>query len=182
MIRQVARRAHSGCQTVEIDDVEQAIWLAFSEKMVRDRILEVDGMTELMRVGTDFNAWGPAGIRHLATQVANEYVATERVNYMYWSGRFVYTPALVEGYLKDAVWKEVEDVPDIDGRADVQREFANLSLMAKRDIFHKFGLGEPPESENAPARMRIDRGIQRITDRLNMNLGTKQVGLEPYMA
>lgn len=161
MIQQVAKKEHDRMQTIEQEDIEQALWEFFCEKINHVR------------------GWEAAGIRDLANKVARHYVQTERIDYMYFSGNFVYTPAQVEELLTEAVWREVEEVPDMDGRVDVMREFNNLaihdkdgrlsetSLKRQRLLFRKYGLGESYPKYTTEGKM-IDRTVDRITHKLNM--------------
>ena len=159
MLTKIAKREHKGCRTTEVDDVIQEVRKGFYS---RSR-------------GTDFMLWDTDGIADLAIKIAREYVGRERIDYMHFSCNYLYTPAMVEQYLREGVWWEVEDVPDVDGRIDVAREFKTLPLATRRLIFAKFALGEKGFSD--AARMAITRGIDKITERLNISAQMRRLEL-----
>lgn len=160
MISKIARREHRGVQTIEVDDIEQHIWEMIGKWSLRDDR------------GTDFRTWDEKGIADLAIRVARKYVARERIEYMHFAGAFIYTPAIVEGYLKVCVWTELEDVPDIDGRVDVVEAVKSLPLNIQRELFVTYGLDQPYPNAHA-ARKRVERAVETISDRLNMGSGAK---------
>lgn len=161
MIAKIARREHKGIQTLDVDDIEQHIWLTLSQKALRP-----DG------TGTDFRKWDAKGIADFGIKAARTYVARERIEYMHFAGAFVYTPAIVEGYLKVCVWSNLEDVPDIDGRVDVVEAVKALPLDTQRELFTTYGLDQPFPGGSAPYR-RVERAVEKISDRLNMGSGVK---------
>lgn len=157
LVAKIARREHKGAMTVTVEDVEQAIWLFMFEN-----IQHLTGYTA-------------PGISDLATKSARKYLLKERIDYMHFMGNFIYTPEIVETYLRDAVWSNVEDVPDIDGRVDVTDEFNRLPLPTRQALFRKYGLGESPASKDSTARSVIDRAVVRITNNLNLKLHQTKV-------
>lgn len=161
MIQKIARREHRGVQTLDVDDIEQHIWLTFGEKA-----LKADGS------GTDFRTWEAKGIADLAIKVARQYVARERIEYMHFAGAFIYTPAIVEVYLKEAVWTELENAVDIDGRVDVREALKTLPLQTQQDLFVHYGMDQPHDVRSA-AYKRVERAVETISDRLNMGSGVK---------
>lgn len=156
-----ARREHRGVRTIETEDIEQHIWLTISKKSLRD-----NGR------GTDFRLWDRPGISNLMTKIAREYVQRERIEFMHFAGAFVYTPAIVEVYLKDAVWAELEDVVDIDGRVDVRDAIKTLPLETQRCLFIHYGMDQPFANGSAEY-FRVYRAVETISDRLNMSSGVK---------
>lgn len=157
LVSRVARREHKGALTVTMEDVVQAIWLFMFEN-----IQHLNGYTE-------------HGIADLATKSARKYLMQERIDYMHFMGNFIYTPDMVETYLRDSVWANVEDVPDIDGRVDVTDEFRRLPLPAQQVLFRKYGLGENPNREDHAARKMADRAVVTITNNLNLKLNQTKV-------
>jgi hypothetical protein len=160
-ITKVARREHRGIRTIETEDVEQHVWKELTELSLRET-----------GVGTDFRSWDVYGITNLATKIAREYVARERIEYMHWAGAFIYTPGIVEVYLKDAVWANVEDVVDLDGRVDVREIIKTLPLLTQRCLFIHYGMDQPYEGKSAEYK-RVHRAVDTIADRLNMGSGVK---------
>jgi hypothetical protein len=154
LVSRIAKREHKGAMTVTVDDLNQAIWLVLFQKV---------------RFLTGFTK---NGIADLATKIAREYLLKERIDYMHFMGNFIYTPEIVEQYLEDAVWANVEDVPDIDGRVDVTDEFNRLPLPQKQILFRKYGLGDALDATDTSGRDRkmADRAVVRITNNLNLKL------------
>lgn len=157
IVTKVARIEHKGAYTVTVEDVEQAIWLVIAQK-----IQHLSGYTG-------------NGIADFATKAARSYLLKERIDYMHFMGNFIYTPDMVEVYLADAVWKEVEDVPDIDGRVDVTDEVKRLPIATQQALFRKYGLGENPNREDHATRKMIDRAVVYITNSLNLKLNQTKV-------
>ena len=156
MVSKIAKREHKGAMTVTVDDVDQAIWL-----FIFDNVHHLGDYTAI-------------GIADLATKSARKYLLQERIDYMYFMGNFIYTPEIVETYLRDAVWANVEDVPDIDGRVDVQDEYNRLPLHQRVVLFRKYGLGESIDNASAE-RKQADRALITITNNLNLKANQTKV-------
>lgn len=157
MITRIAKREHKGAITVTVEDIDQAIWLLICEK-----VQHLDDYTAI-------------GIAALATKAARTYLVKERIDYMYFMGNFVYTPEIVEQYLKTAVWADVEDVPDIDGRVDVTGAYNRLPLHDRQILFRKYALGENPNREDHAARKTAGRALIYITNSLNLKANQTKV-------
>lgn len=162
LAKTVARKEHRGVQTVDADDIEQEICLQFAKR----------SKTTSSHKGTDFTTWDREGLWSMATKFARAYVARERIEYMHFAGAFIYNPAIVEAFLKDAVWSPLEDVYDIDGRVDVKDALGTLPLATRRELFTHYGMDQPYANAD-PARKRVDRAVERISDLLNMGSGVK---------
>ena len=160
MIAKIARREHKELRTAEPEDVVQAVREGFYARAK----------------GTDFTLWDRDGIADLAIKLAREYVGKERIDFMYFSCAYVYTPAMVEQYLREGLWWEVEDVPDVDGRIDVRREFDRLPRHYKVALFLKYGLGET-FSQADPRRQAVIKAVDKITNGLNISAKMRRVEL-----
>lgn len=156
MVEKIAKREHKGSITATVDDVNQEIWLTIFKE-----VKHLDNYT------------GP-GISDFATKAARKYLLQERIDYMHFMGNFIYTPEIVEQYLKDAVWAQIEDVPDIDGRVDVTDEYNRLPLPHRVALFRKYGLQEAAANGSAERKM-ADRGLIWITNNLNLKLQQTKV-------
>ena len=157
LVARIAKREHKGAVSCHVDDVEQAVWLFMFEN-----VQHLAGYTE-------------PGIRDLATKSARKYLLKERIDYMHFRGNFIYTPEIVETYLKDAIWSQIEDVPDIDGRVDVTDAYNRLPLLQRQLLFRKYALGEPPVAADKAARRMIERALVYITNGLNLKLHQTKV-------
>lgn len=159
LVTKIAKREHKGAATVTVEDVSQAVWLFLFENIQH------------------LGAYTTVGIADLATKSARKYLLKERIDYMHFMGNFIYTPEIVETYLKDAVWAEVEDVPDIDGRVDVTDEFHRLPLHHKKVLFRKYALGDALDASDPTGaeRKMAERALVRITNNLNLKLNQTKV-------
>jgi hypothetical protein len=157
MVTKIAKREHKGAYQATSEDVEQAVWLFICENVQH------------------LHAYTEKGIADLATKSARKYLLQERIDHMHFMGNFIYTPDIVETYLKDAVWANVEDVPDIDGRVDVRDEFEKLPLHQKQVLFRKYGLGESFDRKDSTTRSVADRALVRITNNLNLKANLVKV-------
>lgn len=155
-VTKISRRELRGCQTTTAEDVEQQVWLVLAKKSVKE----------------DFTKWDHYGIINLITRIAREFIARERIEFMHFAGAFIYTPAIVEVYLQDAVWANLKDVIDIDGRVDVRDALATLPLSTQQELFIHYGMDQPFPIRSA-AKKRVERAVDRISDLLNMGSGVK---------
>lgn len=151
--KRIAAREHQKLAMFDTDDVEQAIW---------EHVLA--NWKYYARADAKF-------IEIYMTKAARGFAQGERIDYMYFTGAFVYTPKIVAAYLETCAWKPVEEVPDIDARVDLQEAFVLLSASAPKQaeaVFKRYGLGE--DGLSAAERMNVSRGIESITHRLNSGL------------
>ena len=160
IIKRVARREHKGATTVDRDDLEQVLREFFLQNI------------------SSTHAFSEDGVEGTAVKVARKYMFKERIDVMHFRGCFIYTPKIVETFLQDAVWKQIEDVPDIDGRVDVTREYNRLPAKQRQLLFRKYALGEPPLASDRAGRRMVERAIDTITARLNLNAQEKWTDLE----
>lgn len=160
-VTKVSRRELRGCQTTTAEDLEQHVW---------EKLFSWSQTGE--GKGTDFRTWDRFGIADLAVKIARKFIARERIDYMHFAGAFVYTPAIVEVYLKDAVWANVEDVVDLDGRLDVKEIIKTLPLPTQQALFVHYGMDQPYSHQSAEYK-RVERAVETISDRLNMDSGVK---------
>lgn len=154
-----AYREHKDCPGIDTDDVAQHVRVQFYRKF------------------ESIKDWDEAGLWDLARKVARSYVAKERVDYMEFSGTFIYNREIVQLLLTDAVWCEVEDSPSIEGRIDVAMAYEKLPLRQRRLLFRRYGLGEKLDNASAD-RKATDRAVARIVQELNSNLNLGFVSLD----
>ena len=136
-----------------IEDVEQAIWEHAISNWKHYAEASVESITKWM------------------TRAARDYVRKERVAYMYQTGTFIYTPALVAAYLESCAWEPIEEVPDVDARVDLIEAFELLRKSAPSQaaaVFKRYGL---KEREMSDAEQRnAARGVDSLCHRLNSGL------------
>lgn len=151
-IRATARRQATG--VMDPEDLEQDLWVFYLEE-IQPR------------------GYHDAAAVDLLKKQAAKLDRQERIDYMHFRGSFIYTPGMVRTLLADAVWCEVEDAFDIEGRVDVTRALGELPHRTQRKLFYWFGRGERTDS---PAeKMAISRAVDQITATLNFRSEAEQV-------
>lgn len=140
--------------SIEFEDLRQELWVFYLEK--KDMVEHDKQMASL--------------IGKTARSVARQ----ERIDYMYFSGAFIYTPAMVRTLLADAVWCEVEEAFDIEGRVDVTAALKKQSQRAQGLLYARFALGEKPEGDSDDRKV-IDRAVDSITHELNTHSTGEQI-------
>lgn len=151
VINEISRK--EATDVMDQDDLQQELWVYLLERYSK---IENEGqMVTLLK------------------KQARIITKQERIDYMHFRGSFIYTPSMVRTLLADAVWCEVEDAFDIEGRVDVTRALGELSHRTQRKLFYWFGRGERTDS---PAeKMAISRAVDQITATLNFRSGAEQV-------
>lgn len=132
--------------SIEFEDLRQELWIFYLEK--KDMVEHDKQMASLIG------------------KTARSVARRERIDYMYFSGAFIYTPSMVRTLLADAVWCEVEEAFDIEGRVDVTAALKKQSQRAQGLLYARFALGEKPEGDSDDRKV-IDRAIDSITHELN---------------
>ena len=151
-IRATARRQATG--VMDPEDLEQDLWVFYLEE-IQPR------------------GYHDAAAVDLLKKQAGKLDKQERIDYMYFRGSFIYTPGMVRTLLADAVWCEVEDAFDIEGRVDVTRAIRELPYRDQRRLFLWFGCGE--RSDNSTDKSAISRLVDQITATLNFRSEAEQV-------
>lgn len=89
----------------------------------------------------------------------------ERSTYMYFTGNFVYTPAMVRAFLDNVVWDELSECADIDARLDLQGAIDKLPPKQQESLFKRYGLKDEGLSESQ--NRNVSRAIETLTTKLN---------------
>ena len=150
LVVQVASREWNNSHIFELDDVVQAVWLHVMEQWHQYEKAE-----DRLRF-------------HMARRAAREYCSKQRIDYMYATGAFLYTPGMVRRYLEEVVWCPPKDCIDLEARADISEAYSHLPRGQKAAIYKKFALKETlitPAEKSAESR-----GVEAITHRLNTGL------------
>lgn len=156
-VRKAARKAAYSSTSCTAEDIEGDLWVYLLGRF-------------------DYNAeLDETHLRYLIRRQANTIAAKERRDYDHFRGGFTYTPAVVRAILADAVWTDVEEVPDLEARFDVETEFALLPLRQQQILFRHFAAGDVL---NATERKDLTRAVDRIADRLNDKTPVRQVDIE----
>lgn len=149
-IKRIARAARTENDSMPLDDLVQELWVFYLEH-------------------GNIQSYAPGQQMKLLRQEAKKRLAQERIDYMYFSGAFVYTPAIVRAYLDECVWQAVEDSFDIDGRVDVQEAFKRLSAQQQMALYIRHCLGEGDKFTNAQKKA-ASVGVDKIVHHLNGQL------------
>lgn len=151
VIGEISRR--EATDVMDQDDLQQELWVYLLERYSK---IENEGqMVTLLK------------------KQARTITKQERIDYMHFRGSFIYTPGMVRTLLADAVWCEVEDAFDIEGRVDVTRAIRELPYRDQRRLFLWFGCGE--RSDNSTDKAAISRLVDSITATLNFRSEAEQV-------
>lgn len=150
LVNDVASAEWKSSPLFSIDDVAQAVW----EHMLANWKHYEGRETGL--------------IRHMARRAARNYCLGQRMQHMYATGAYLYTPGMVRRFLDDVVWCMPGDCVDIEARADLSEAFAHLTKGQKAVLYKKYALKEPL-SRNAE-QVAESRAVSAITNRLNSGL------------
>jgi len=150
LVDEVAGSEWKGSRLYSMHDVAQAIWIHMVENWAHYARQE-EGL-----------------IRHMARRAARSYCHEQRNQYMYATGAFLYTPAMVRRYLEDVVFCAPENCRDVEARADISEAYEHLPKAQKASIYKRYVLGEPLLG-NAE-KVAESRAITSITNRLNTGL------------
>lgn len=156
-VQEAAAGAIIGATGIEADDVEMTVWEALYSRF------------------DYYSSMEPNAVHWLIRRKANEAVAKERRDLEHFRGCFVYTTSFVRTVLDEAVWVELDGVPDIDARVDVMTAYAGLNVKQRTSLFKRFGLRD--ELTGAEKKM-ANRAIIRIADVLNANVDIHEEELE----
>ena len=159
VIKNVAKK--QATDVMDPEDLEQELWVFFLEELSTTDYPE----------GTIVDLIKKRGVR-----IARD----ERIDYMQFRGAFIYSPAVVRTVLEDAVWVDVEDSPDVEGRIDVSNALSELEpdelflLRRKFGPVEQFGDGPFTKTEH----MRIERAIDKISMILNRGKSRTELDIE----
>lgn len=152
VISRIARR--EATTVFDPQDLEQDLWVFFLER--NQSILNEGQMVSLLK------------------KQAKALTRKERIDYMYFRGAYLYTPGMVRRLLENAVWCEVENVVDIEGRVDVSTALKELSESERNLLYAKYHLGEPIDNSESNRRA-VYRAVDKITDILNTLSDPEQI-------
>lgn len=151
VINEISRK--EATDVMDQDDLRQELWV-----YLLDRYGKIENEGQMVT---------------LLKKQARTITKQERIDYMHFRGAFIYTPSMVRTLLADAVWCEVEDAFDIEGRVDVARSLGELPYKTQRLLFHWFGCGE--RSDDGTTKRAVSRAVDAITASLNFRSEAEQV-------
>ena len=150
MVYQVASQEWKNSELFSIEDVAQSIWLHMMENW--SHYVDKD----------------EALTRHMVRRAARRYCKTMRVEHMYATGAFLYTPKMVRRCLEEVVWCNPEDCTDVDARADIAEAYKYLTKGQKAVLYKRYALKEMLTRNSE--QVAESRAVAEITQRLNTGL------------
>lgn len=150
LVNAIASQEWKRSPLFSIDDVAQEIW-----KHMMENWKDYDGKDEGL-------------VKHMARRAARRYCQKQRTEYMYATGAFLYTPAMVRRYLEDVVWCGPEDCKDVEARVDISEAYKKLTKGQKAVVYKRYALREP--LANNAEEVAESRAVGRITNILNTGL------------
>lgn len=158
VIKNVAKK--QATDVMDPEDLEQELWVFYLEELASSGYPE----------GTVVDLIKKRGVR-----IARD----ERIDYMQFRGAFIYSPAVVRTILEDAVWVEVEESPDVEGRIDVSRALHELSEQERFLLHRRFGPFDPSaEPETKLDQKQIERAIDKISMILNRGASRSELDID----
>lgn len=147
-IERAARTARTPNDLLPLEDLVQELWVFYLDTPV-------------------MHSYPAQKQQSLLVKQARKTLQQERIDYMHFTGTFVYTPDVVRTILANSVWAEVDDIGyDVEGRADVQGAMKGLSIDARRLLYRRFVLGDH-QNFTSSQRSIVTRSVDRIARELN---------------
>lgn len=158
--KKIARREHRKMPSCTVEDMEQAIW-EHATKQVK------------YYLGKDAGT-----IESYMTRAAKQFWSKERIDWMYFNGAYIYTPADVRKILANSAWSRIDECPDVDGRVDVRTAFLTLAPKQAQAVFKLYGLKEDRSTFTKSEMRNLFYGVDNITHRLNSKEGLRPSGFD----
>lgn len=159
--------ARNACRKWAMKDWEDIANTVFEYVWKRDQNGDFDS------VGHDSESFYKS-IKRYTQQAVNE----ERVDYMYFSGAYLYPRPAILNMLDQLAWGDTpESLSLVETRVDVQNAYNRLSENYKLALFSRYALGVVPEPSSAERRT-LSRAVDRFMDYLNFVADVKPVKTE----
>lgn len=149
-VRRTAERLARQHGTMEAEDLAQAIW----EKIIA-------------RFESDYKGADEEFLRKAFNRLGRIILNEESLDYMYFTGKYVYSPVEVRVKLAAAAWSPLEECLDVEARVDLQAAFKNLPPKQRSAVYKRFGLGFLPSEMSQAEKRNAERGVDGITHYLN---------------
>lgn len=158
-LQRAAKKELKGSRLFDRDDLVQEAWLA---------ILPYWGKLHEGGEGLVYTA---------AATAMRRYATKQRVDYDYFSGRFIYTPEVVKAQLELGAWESTGE-GDWDIRLDVQNAYEKLDLVGQDIVSRVHKHGEHLRREDAVNRRRLERAIEKMANILNEGAKPSLINME----
>lgn len=160
-VRRIASREHRGSSLYDVDDIEQAIW----ERVIVNWQYYYKSASKYVEI--------------FMTRSARGFASAQRIDHMYATGAFIYTPKLVKSRLESCEWKKTTQALGVNVRADLVDAFERLQVSAPAQaaaVFKRYA--SSPDELSSNDRANCSRGVTQITDHLNSGLRLRAEPLE----
>lgn len=157
----IAMREHKHSTIFTVEDLKQEIWAAVFKEFEK-------------LVGK------PEGfIINFMNRAAGRFAEKSRIEQMYQTGTFIYTPDLVKVQLELDAWNS-DPGGDWDMRLDVRAAFDSLSAKHQDLIFRAYRLDESFK-DNPSARKELSRARDHMAHFLNNGAHVRTVSLDDVL-
>lgn len=157
---QVARAQHKKSTIFDLEDIEQAVWLA-----VYAQVKKLVGRPQ-------------AFIRNFMARAAVQWAEAQRVEHMHATACFIYTPDLVRHQLELGAWESDPD-GDWDMRLDVRMAFDRLEAPEQEILTRAYR--EHESFKSSTDRMRLSRAIDKMAAWLNGQADIKVMAIDEVL-
>lgn len=160
-VSRIASRLARQHGTVDAEDLVQAIW----EKAIE----RFDGSLK----GVDQQT-----AEKYLTRYGRDALNQESLDYMYFSGKYIYSPREVRTKLATCAWSELHECPDVEARVDLRGAFERLPPKQRLAVFKRYGMKEPASSMSSAEKRNEERGVDAITHYLNRGVRATPANLD----
>lgn len=156
----IASREHKASTIFDKEDIKQEIWMACFK--------EID---KLLNKSEGF-------IVNFMNRAAGRFVEKARVENMYHTGTFIYTPQIVRTCLEIGAWESTPE-GDWDMRLDVRNAYQTLNERQRDVVFRAYRLDESLSS--AAERVTLKRALEHMANVLNQGAHIKAISLDDVL-
>lgn len=157
---QVARAQHKKSTIFELEDIEQAIWVA-----VYAQVKKLVGRPQ-------------AFVRNFMARAAVQWAEAQRVEHMHATACFIYNPDIVRHQLELGAWESDPD-GDWDMRLDVRKAYERLEEAEQEVLVRAYRKHESIKSSTD--RMRLLRAIDKMAAWLNGQVDIRVMAIDEVL-
>lgn len=158
LVDQVAATEWKGSHVFEMEDLSQAVWMHVVDKWEAYAGKDKELQFTMMR------------------RFARGWCKEQRVEYMYTTGAYVYTPREIRARLEDSAFTPLDRAYDIDSRVDILREYGKLSRGRRAALYKQYALGE--RLTTGAERVAASEAVDTICTALNLGVAKVAQPLE----
>lgn len=158
-LERAAKKELKGSRVFDRDDLMQEAWLA------------------ILPYWKKLHEGGEGLVYTAAATAMRRYAAKQRVDYDYFSGRFIYTPEVVKTQLELGAWESTGE-GDWDIRLDVHNAYEKLDLASQGVVDRVYKRGESINRSERAELSRLDRAIEKMANILNEGAKPSLINME----